>query len=455
MTGTVAGARQTTLTGWGRTQPSVAAISHEATIAGIAEAVRSTAPGSRGILARGLGRSYGDAAGNAGGWVVSTDQLRRIGPIDHETGEVDVESGASIGDLLEAGVPQGWFVPVTPGTRHVSLGGAVAADVHGKNHHRDGSIGAHVVSVDVVDGLGQTHTLLRQDPRLGAVLGGMGLAGIVTRVRLSMRRVESASLTVATRRTHDLDETMATLVADDARHRYTVAWVDCLARRRNLGRGVVTSGDHTVAVEGLLPPGALALDSYATGRVLPAPPWAPSGLLAPGAMRLFNEAYFRRAPAFREGEQQSVGAFFHPLDAIGGWNRMYGRRGFVQYQFAVADPELVRAVLRLLERAGAPAYLAVLKRFGAGSSAPLSFPQAGWTLAVDLPARADVGPVLDAADELVAAAGGRVYLAKDSRMRPHLLPVMYPHLDRWRELREQLDPHHVFVSDLARRLRLC
>jgi decaprenylphospho-beta-D-ribofuranose 2-oxidase len=446
--------RLSTLTGWGRTQPSVAAISHEATLAGIAEAVRSTAPGSRGILARGLGRSYGDAADNAGGRVVSTDQLRRIGPIDHETGEVDVETGASIGDLLETALPQGWFVPVTPGTRHVSLGGAVAADVHGKNHHRDGSIGAHVLSVDVVDGLGQSHTLLRQDPRFGAVLGGMGLAGIVTRVRLVMHRVESASLTVTTRRTHDLDETMATLVADDARHRYTVAWVDSLAGGTRRGRGVVTSGDHTVAVGGLLPPGALALDSYATGRVLPAP-WAPSGLLAPAAMRLFNEAYFRRAAAFREGEQQSVGAFFHPLDAIGGWNRMYGRRGFVQYQFAVADPEVVRAILRLFERAGAPAYLAVLKRFGAASSAPLSFPHPGWTLAVDLPARADVGPVLDAADQLVAAAGGRVYLAKDSRMRPELLPVMYPDLDRWRELREQLDPHHVFVSDLSRRLRLC
>ncbi len=444
-----------TLTGWGRTQPSSAEVSHESTVAAIADAVRGTSPGSRGILARGLGRSYGDAAGNAGGRIVATGELHRIGPIDHETGEVDLEAGASIEDLLMAGVPQGWFVPVTPGTRHVTLGGAVAADVHGKNHHRDGSIGAHVRSIDVVDGRGEVQTMGREDPHFDAVLGGMGLAGIVTRVRLTMRPIESASLTVETRRTHDLDDTMATLVADDARHHYTVAWLDCLARGTGLGRGVVTGGDHTVVVDGLLPPRVLALDSYATGRVLPAPPWAPSGLLAPAAMRLFNEAYFHRAPIHCEGEQQTVRSFFHPLDAIGGWNRMYGRPGFVQYQFAVADPEVVRSVLRLFARAGAPAYLAVLKRFGAGSSAPLSFPQAGWTLAVDLPARAVVGPVLDAADELVAAAGGRIYLAKDSRMRPELVPVMYPGIDRWRELREQLDPDHVFVSDLSRRLLLC
>jgi decaprenylphospho-beta-D-ribofuranose 2-oxidase len=446
--------RPSVLTGWGRTQPGVALVSHEASVDAIAETVRAAARSSRGVLARGLGRSYGDAASNSGGRVVATDHLTGIGPVDPSSGEVDVAAGTSIGDLLAETVPQGWFVPVTPGTRHVTMGGAVAADVHGKNHHRDGTLGRHVVSVDLVDGGGERRTLRPGDPLLLAVLGGMGLTGIVTRVRLAMRRIESASVTVQTRRTSNLDATMAALTADDVRHRYTVAWVDCLARGAHLGRGVVTSGDHTPVVGHHLARGALTPGRYARGHALPAPPWAPSRLLAPAAVRLFNEARFRRAPAHRADEQQTIGEFFYPLDAIAGWNRLYGRPGFLQYQLAVADPEVVRSVLQLFQRAGAPAYLGVLKRFGAASAAPLSFPRAGWTLAVDFPAVPAVGRVLDAADELVVAAGGRLYLAKDSRLRPELVPVMYPDLDRWRELRDQLDPGHVFVSDLSRRLHL-
>jgi decaprenylphospho-beta-D-ribofuranose 2-oxidase len=455
------------LTGWGRTHAGVAHVSHERSAQAVAATVAVTVAATlaeetcvtgagmstrpRGILARGLGRSYGDAAVTSGGRVVVTDRLRGIGAVDPDTGEIDVGAGTSVGELLEHCVPQGWFVPVTPGTRHVTLGGAVAADVHGKNHHRDGTLGAHVVEVDLVDGLGQRRTVRRDDPLMLAVLGSMGLTGIITRVRIALRPIETASVTVETHRTDDLDATMAVLADDDTHHRHTVAWVDCLVRGHRLGRGVVTSGDHT---PGDVDARALPLLEYATARAVPSPSWVPDRLLAPGAMRLFNEAYFRRAPAHRAGEQQTVGAFFHPLDAVAGWNRLYGRRGFLQHQLTVSDPEVVRRVLMLFQRAGAPAYLAVLKRFGPQSAAPLSFPQAGWTLAVDLPAVPAVGPVLDAADELVAAAGGRVYLAKDSRLRAGLLPVMYPALEQWRELREQLDPHRVFVSDLSRRLHL-
>ncbi|HEV7196403.1 MAG TPA: FAD-binding oxidoreductase [Pedococcus sp.] len=444
------------LTGWGRATRTPAQVSHEASTAAVAELVRTGLDGGlpRGLLARGLGRAYGDAALNSGGRVVSTDALRGIGEITPQ-GVVEAQAGVSIEDLLAYAVPRGWFVPVTPGTRHVSLGGALAADVHGKNHHRDGSLGQHVERLELVDGTGEVRTLSPADAAYGAVVGGMGLAGIVTRIWLRMRPISTASLRVHTTRTADLDGTMAALEAADTEHRYTVAWLDTLATGSSLGRGVLTAGEHADAGEVVGGQRPTALADYGTGRVLPGPPWAPAGLLSSLSMRLFNEAYYRAAPAHPVVTIESVASFFHPLDIVRGWNRMYGRPGFLQYQFAVQDAGCIRTVLELFARERVPGFLAVLKRFGPSSGLPLSFPTPGWTLAMDMPATRDLASVLDQADDLVAAHGGRLYLAKDSRMKPELLPRMYPGLDAWREQRELLDPHHLFVSDLSRRLHLC
>ncbi|WP_270889453.1 FAD-binding oxidoreductase [Pedococcus sp. 5OH_020] len=455
------------LSGWGRANTSPALVSHEESTAAVAALVRSAAAGGlpRGILARGLGRSYGDAALNAGGRVVRTDRLTAIGDVQPD-GTVEVGSGVSIAELLRHVVPRGWFVPVTPGTGHVTLGGAVAADVHGKNHHREGSVGRHVVRLQLVDGTGEVRTVSPGDPAYGAVVGGMGLSGIVTKVTLRLRPISSATLTVRTTRTADLDATMSALQEADRTHRYTVAWLDTLAKGSGLGRAVLTAGDHTTSGEaprGGVPVGGghstagepASSIAYSPGRSLPAPPWVPSALLSPTTMRAFNEAYFRAAPARPRVTTESIASFFHPLDVVRGWNRMYGRPGFLQHQFAVADPQCLRAVLELFSRERVPGFLAVLKRFGPSSGLPLSFPTAGWTLATDVPASPQLGPVLDRADELVASYGGRLYLAKDSRMRPELLPAMYPDLDHWRQERALLDPHHLFVSDLSRRLHLC
>jgi decaprenylphospho-beta-D-ribofuranose 2-oxidase len=445
-----------TLTGWGRATATPSLVSHERTSEAVSDLVRHVlaepARTRRGLLARGLGRSYGDAALNAGGRVVRTDALTGTGDVG-EDGEVDVMCGTSIGELLEQVVPQGWFVPVTPGTRHVTLGGAVAADVHGKNHHRDGSLARHITELSVVDGRGEVRTLTPADPAFDGVVGGMGLTGIVTRVRLRLRAVGSDRLTVHTVRTADLDATMSALEAADRAHRYTVAWLDTLAPGRSLGRGVLTSGDHTRERDPA-PGSARTLRQYRVGPEVPAPPWAPSGLLTARRMRLFNELYYRRAPEREVVSQESIASFFHPLDRVRGWNRMYGRAGFLQYQFVVPDAVAVREVLELFRDAGVPGFLAVLKRFGPASGPPLSFPAPGWTLAVDMPAHPELTGVLDRADDVVVEHGGRVYLAKDSRMRPGLLPRMYPDIDRWREQRELLDPHHLFTSDLARRLHL-
>jgi decaprenylphospho-beta-D-ribofuranose 2-oxidase len=347
-------------------------------------------------------------------------------------------------------------VPVTPGTRHVTVGGAVAADIHGKNHHVDGSIGGHVSEITLVDGNGEVRRLGSDTPdEMAATTGGLGLTGVITDANLRLRPVETSAMRVETRRVDDLDACMGALVDADQSWPYTVAWVDTLSRGSRLGRGVVTSGAHAT-VDDLV--GRARDDPLAIGfpQPLPAPPWAPPWLLSRGSIRAFNEAWFRRAPATPGTSIESITSFFHPLDLVGGWNRLYGARGFVQHQLAVSD-EASWVVRHAIERASAarcPSFLAVLKRFGPGRGL-LSFPIGGWTLTLDIPARmAGLAELLDGLDRVVADAGGRVYLAKDARLVSGVVETMYPELPRWREIRQRLDPHGVFASDLARRTGL-
>jgi decaprenylphospho-beta-D-ribofuranose 2-oxidase len=438
--------------GWGRTPRSlssrVAVTQHDEVTA----LVRAGTP--RGLLGRGLGRSYGDAALCAGGTLISTDELDGIGRIGVD-GHVRCEAGVSIERLLRRSIPRGWFVPVTPGTRQVTIGGAVAADIHGKNHHVDGSIGRHLDAVTLIDGCGEERTLQPGTPELDATTGGLGLTGFILDATLRLRPIETASMRVETTRVADLDECMSVLLEADRTWPYTVAWVDTVARGRHLGRGVVTSGDHA-SVGDLSGPSADDPLTVEFSQLVSAPPWAPSRLLCRPSIRVFNEALFRKAPARPEITIESISRFFHPLDVVRGWNRLYGRHGFVQHQLAVSDDAawIVRHAIERLQEAGCPSFLAVLKRFGAGRDL-LSFPIPGWTLTLDVPAATPgLAAALDDLDRTIADAGGRVYLAKDARLRAGMVEAMYPQLDRWREIRERMDPRHVFVSDLARRIGL-
>jgi decaprenylphospho-beta-D-ribofuranose 2-oxidase len=442
------------LAGWGRTSPSVATVHTAGDDADLVGLV--TKAGRRGVLGRGLGRSYGDAAQNGGGVVVDMTSRHRILSVDPETALVEVEAGASLDDLMRLLLPRGLFVPVSPGTRQVTVGGAVAADIHGKNHHVDGSFGNHVVSMDLLCADGSIRTLTPESELFWATVGGMGLTGLVLRATLRMKKVESAYCLVDTERCANLDDLLARMAEGDDRYTYSVAWIDCLARGSSLGRSVLTRG-WPATLEQL--PAKLrdhALD-FGPKQVAVAPPVFPSGLLNRATVAAFNEVWFRKAPHERRGEVQSIAAFFHPLDGVGHWNRIYGPKGFLQYQFVVpfGAEDTLRRCIQMLSDTGQASFLAVLKRFGPAGAGHLSFPTPGWTLALDIPLGSPVlGDLLDRLDEEVLAAGGREYLAKDSRLPASSIARMYPRLEQWRDIRTSTDPHGVFTSDLSRRLGL-
>jgi decaprenylphospho-beta-D-ribofuranose 2-oxidase len=462
---TTPGGRRALLTGWGRTAPSAAdvvrAVHPDLVEPAVAEAVASAAADGRGIIARGLGRSYGDAAQNAGGMVLDATWLDAVHQVDLATGVVTVGAGVSLQSLMERLVPLGWFVPVTPGTRLVTVGGAIAADIHGKNHHVDGGFCSHVLEMTLVTPTGTTSVSPGSDPDLfWATAGGMGLTGVVTRATIQMIPVETGYLLVDTERARDLDTVMDLMRTGDRDYRYSVAWIDCQSTGSRLGRSVLTRGDHA-RLEDLparlrsRPDRARAFAPRTLARV---PFTAPGGLLNPLTVAAFNEFWFRKAPEHQVGRAHTISSFFHPLDGVGAWNRLYGPRGFLQYQFVVPDhqADTVRRVIERITAVKLASFLAVLKRFGPGDPGPLSFPQPGWTLALDLPVgNHALDGLLDALDEEVIAAGGRVYLAKDSRVSPAAFRAMYPRLDEWQAVRNRVDPDGVLRSDLGRRLGLC
>jgi decaprenylphospho-beta-D-ribofuranose 2-oxidase len=447
------------LSGWGRATWSSATVVTPTSVDDVVAAVAGA--GTRGLIPRGLGRSYGDQAQNAGGVVVDTRGLDRVLQVDAAAGTVTVQSGVRLGTLARVLDRYGLALPVVPGTQEVTVGGAVAADVHGKNHHRDGSFGRYVTRMTVVTADGAVRELRPQGDGDGdaelfwGTLGGLGLTGLVVDVDLEVLRPPSPWLSVDVVRAGDLDELLAALARADQR-RYSAAWVDCLARGRRAGRGVVTAADHADPDE------VHGMSSQRSGRRVPTgrparvrvPAWVPPGLLNRWSAAAFNDGWYR-ASRPGTGVLQEPSRVLHPLDGVADWNRLYGPRGFVQYQCVVPDVLALTDLLSLLRSARAPALLAVVKRLGDASPGSLAFPRPGWTLAVDLPAGTDgLAGLLDELDTVVAEAGGSVYLVKDARLQPELVPVFYPRLEAWRALRERVDPSRRWQSDIARRLSL-
>ena len=440
------------MTGWGRTGATVARVVAPTNPEEVSDLLATAT--TRGVIARGLGRSYGDAAQCAGGTVVATDRLDAVGPVGDD-GTVTVGGGASLQQIMAEMLPKGWWVPVTPGTRQVTVGGSIAADIHGKNHHIDGSLCRHVTSLTLATPTGLRRLGPDRDPDLfWATAGGMGLTGVVVEAVLRLVPVETSWMLVDTERFDGVDAAMATMAASDRAYRYSVAWVDA-SLGSGRGRTVLTRADHAPqAALGSRRKPHPALAGRPAVRIPMAPP---RGLVGATTAAALGAVWARRSSRLRRREVTSLGSYFHPLDRVGTWNLLYGPRGLVQYQYVVGDAaaEAVPETLDLLGRHRVSSSLAVLKRFGAADPGPLSFPMTGWTLALDFPAsHPRLAPLLSSLDDLVIGVGGRVYLAKDSRLPPTLLRVMYPRVGELEAARKEVDPDRVLRSDLSRRLGL-
>ncbi len=449
--------RRTALSGWARTAPTVADVVRAENPDVVIDAVKRA--GERGVIARGLGRSYGDPSQNAGGVVIDMTALNRIHSIDANSGIAVVDAGVSLDTLMRAALPFGLWVPVLPGTRQVTVGGAIGSDIHGKNHHSAGSFGNHVVSMELLTADGEVRTLTpegQESELFWATVGGMGLTGIVLRATIAMKHTETAYFIADTDRTADLDETIELFSnGSDDQYDYSSAWFDSISTDSRLGRAALGRG--SLATLDQLPKKLRANPlKFDAPTLLTLPDVFPNGLANRLTFSAIGELYYRKTPKRGRGMVQNLTAFYHPLDLFGQWNRAYGPNGFLQYQFIVPfgkDDEL-RAIVRHIAESGHVSFLNVFKRFGEGNRAPLSFPMPGWTITVDFPIKPGLHQLCAELDERVIGMGGRLYLAKDSRMSPEGFAAMYPRLDEWRKIRESVDPSGVFVSDLARRLAI-
>lgn len=428
--------------GWGRYPRIDAELRYPASADDCARLL--AAPGR--LIARGLGRSYGDSS--LAPQMLCTRHLDMLQSFDETTGELQCAAGTPLADLLRVFVPRGWFLPVTPGTRFVTVGGAIASDVHGKNHHLDGSFSRHVSHVDLLLGNGER---LRASPTehaelFAATCGGMGLTGVILSAGLRLKRIAGSEIVETTLKLPDLDGVLAAFDAH-APSTYSVAWIDCLARGAALGRSLLMLGEHAGD-------GPLQVQPHAPR---PVPVDLPSALMSRLAGQAFNQLYYQRVRGTRTTRRVPLEPYFYPLDALADWNRLYGRQGFVQYQFVLPREAGARGLRDVLERiggAGVGAFLAVLKAFGPGNDHPLSFPREGWTLAVDFKAEPAVFALLDALDRIVLDHGGRHYLAKDARMSAATFRAGYPRWEEFEAVRERWHAIGKFASAQSRRLGL-
>lgn len=449
MSGTVQWSTQT-VSGWGRYHPAVVRVYRPRDV----DQVRQALDGDiRPKLARGLGRSYGDVAQCNGGSILDMTGLQGFRNFDPETGVLDCEAGVSLNDILTWFVPRGWTLPVVPGTRYVTVGGAIANDVHGKNHHVDGSFCHHVVDFDLLTpGRGLVRCGPETESQLfEATVGGVGLTGIILSARLRLERIESAWLEVEYEQCPDLLSALTVLDVTDAEFRFSVGWVDAIGHGGR-GRTVLTRGNWLPA--SALPPGLCAAPLRIPSRFqLGIPVDMPEWLLNPSSVRLFNVFNWRKC-GLRRRVVLDMDRYFFPLDSVANWNRLYGRRGFVQYQ-ATVPPSAGQGLVELLNRchaAGIVSFLGVLKRFGAAGRGMLSHPMPGYTLTLDFPVTEGLDRFLRECDRLLLDWGGRLYLAKDALALPDTIAAMYPRLDEFLAVRMQVDPDRMLASDLSGRL---
>lgn len=424
--------------GWGRVlraEGQVARPERASTLAALA----ATAPAP----AIGRLRSYGDACLNSGGRAIDMTRMNRAISFDPETGVVEVEAGLEIGRLLKMFAPKGWLPPVMPGTGFATVGGGIAMDVHGKNHHGAGSFGCHVEEITLMTEAGPKRiTPARNKDLFAATAGGLGQTGPILSAKVRMLKAKGDVMIVTERRIRDWDDFLARLDASDAT--YTVGWIDATAQGDNLGRGILEEAETG---GGLVP---------AAKRGKRVPLDAPGFTLSPPVVRTFNAAYWRRVPVAGRTVVKPIDDFFFPLDKIHDWNRLYGKGGFHQFQCVVpvAAADALRGMLERIAGSGLASPLAVLKRMGPGRAGYMSFPMEGYTLAVDFRHGREAETLIRELTATTAEAGGRVYFAKDSLCAPESVAAMYPEHGKWLKAVTKADPAGAYATDLVRRLKL-
>ncbi|MBS9718692.1 FAD-dependent oxidoreductase [Pseudohalocynthiibacter aestuariivivens] len=430
--------KTTEYAGWGRVHTATGQVARPERVSNLVAALKETpAP------AIGMCRSYGDASLNDGGAAIDMTRLDRIIGFDPDSGTLEVEGGCQIGELARLFAPRGWLPAVMPGTGFATVAGCIANDVHGKNHHGNGSFGQHVISLVLMTPSGKKVIGPKKSAKLfQATVGGLGQTGIIVSVKLQMLPCKGDVMMVTERRAESYEDFLTLL--DNSTATYSVGWIDATAKGNNLGRGILEEAETG---SGLMP---------AQKKPKSVPFNAPAFALSKPIVKAFNAAYYRRVPESGRTSVKPINDFFFPLDAIHDWNKLYGKRGFHQFQCVVPIEKAaaLREMLELIARSGLASPLAVLKRMGAGRAGNMSFPMEGYTLAVDFPNRPQAEILISRLEEMTQLAGGRLYLAKDSLATGARIKSMYPEHAAWVDEVEKADPEGQFATDLIRRLDL-
>lgn len=407
------------------------------------------------FIPRGLGRSYGDAAQLTGGdTVLSGDTTGYI--LDEENGILNVSAGADFDFLIRELVPRGWFLPVVPGTRYITVGGAIAADIHGKNHHRDGSFGNFIYSFELLTPNGKISCSAFDNTELFfATIGGMGLTGLILSAKIELIKIETSLIKGEIIKFKNINDLLIGFKDYDEKYKYSVAWVDLLAKGNSLGRGILSLGNHAKTSD-LNSKSASDIFYYRANQKISIPFYLPTGTLNSLTTNIFNKLWYLKDKK-QSKKLFSIPSFFHPLDGIKNWNKIYGKQGFLQYQFVVPDTrsEFLIEVIKKCSNQKIPIFLAVLKKMGASNGGLLSFGKPGWTLTLDIPMRTpNLENFLNDLDEDVVANEGRIYLAKDSLLNPTKFNAMYSNSEKFRALRTKGSFNNFIQSDLSRRLSI-
>ena len=442
--------QRSTLTGWSLTLPS---LTNKVTVP--IDKVSYAVSDYSGFIVRGAGRSYGDCASLSHGHTL--ELANKSISIDSH-GILLASANATVGDILEHSVPLGWFLPVTPGTSYATLGGLVAADAHGKNHHKNGSLGEHLIELTMVDASGTALVASRtaHTDLFRATIGGMGLTGVILQVSLKMLKIETSLMEVTSSKHSSIGSMLEAMLQYDNLFDYSVAWVDMSTYGTKAGRGLLFQGKHMKS-ENLPDANRDKPLAYCRPPIRAIPLRAPVRIITRTTTFIFNKLWYHKFYGKTKVSTETLNKFFYPLDGVTNWNKVY-RKGVLQYQFVIPHHEVgvLEKTVQMFIRDKCPIFLVVLKQMGQAGEGLLSFPAKGWTLAVDIPAdHAGILELLDKIDDMVASAGGRVYLAKDSRIDHRFIPGMYPKLPMFKDAKNRYDPERKLISDMSQRLQLC